>query len=556
MNGAESFLATLRNAGVRYLFGLPGTTEVGLLDVLPEQDEIQYILTLHESIAVAMAEGYARASGTIGVANVHSTVGTGNTLSMLMNAYTDQVPVVVTAGTKDDRCLGTGVFCDAPYQITELLRQHTKWSWQVLDPAYVGRDLAKAIRLCQSPIQGPVYLAIPENFWSEPSQASGDLGMGLSRQFRADAGSVQKAVEWLHAATRPVLMVGNEIGKVGALEEAVAFAETWQIPVVTEDRKSWNYINFPMDHPLYMGPFNHKSDLIKKADLFISIGNRLFMPITHQNYQYFSPETRIVQVHSDASRIGTHVRVDLGMISEARAALQDLLAASRSLRVDPGKRRTYLEEIVGVKATKRKVMEELIAKARNAGSIKVHHLVDELSRQASADAALINEGVRSGNYIQDFFNFTIKRTHFAYNGGSLGWGLPGAMGVKLAKPEREVIAFLGDGSFLFTPQSLWTAAHYGIDVKVIICNNKAYMAVKGSLISFKGRAAAGGRFVGTDFSEPAIDYAALCKGFGVPAWKAASPAELPEKIHRLLSHRGIAVLEVVLDPKDMETIPE
>lgn len=556
MNGAEVFLEVLRSAGVRYIFGLPGTTEAALLDALAAREDIQFVLTLHESIAVGMADGFARATGSPGVVSVHTTVGTANALGMVINAFNDQVPLIVTAGIKDQRALGTGVFCDSPFQVADLLRQYTKWSWQVLDPACLGRDLAKAFRLCRSPVPGPVFVGIPENFWPAPSTADPELTVGIARPYRGDSASIEEAVKMLQTAARPVMMVGNEVGGAGALDEAVAFAEKWQLPVFTEERSSWAYLNFPTDHPLYAGSFNRNSPLVKKADVVLSVGARMFMPMGYRTERYFSPGTRVIQIHSDPGRIATHVPVALGIVSEARPALQDLLAASRDVRINRQERAGQLEEIAALKLAGARAKEELLVSAQASERVRVQHLISELSRLAPLDAVVVNEGIRSGYYLQDFFNFTRRRSYFGYTGGCLGWGLGAALGIKLAFPGREVIAFLGDGSFLFSPQALWTAAHYGIGVKVVICNNMAYMAVKSALRQCNGQAAARGRFLGVDLTDPEIDYPSLCRGFGVPAKRVASPAGLADGIRQLLSQEGPAVLEVVVDPGDMEKRPD
>ncbi len=556
MNGAEAFLETLRRAGVRYVFGIPGTTEVPLIDVMAARADIQFVLSLHESIAAGMADGWARATGKPGVVSVHTTVGTANTLGMVINSFSDDVPVLVTAGIKDQRALGTGVFCDSPYQVTDLLRQYTKWSWQVLDPSCLGRDLAKGIRMCQSPSAGPVFIGIPENFWMAASEAGSGMEKDIRYLYGGDLTSIDRAVRLLQGAVRPILMVGNEVGRAGALAEATALAELWQMPVFSEERNSWTNLNFPTDHPLYIGNFNHNSALVSQADVVLSMGARMFMPMGYQTNSYFSSETQIIQVHSDSSRISSHIRAAVEIISDARSALQDFLAASRNLEIKHEERKEQLEEIVRFKSAKAQAQQELLQGAESSKRIKVQHLISELSRLAAEDAVVINEGVRSGFYLQDYFDFTRQRAYFGYTGGCLGWGMGAAMGIKLACPERQVIAFLGDGSFLFSPQALWTAAHYNIAVKTVICNNMAYMAVKGSLLQLRGQAATSLRFVGVDLTEPAIDYPSLCQGFGVPAWKVSNPGELPDTIRQFLAHEGPAVLEVVLDPGDMVKRPE
>lgn len=556
MNGAEIFIKTLTEAGIRYIFGVPGTTEVALMDVLTAQQDLQFVLTLHESIAVAMADGLARSTGNPGLVSVHATIGTANTLGMLVNSFDDCVPVVVTAGIKDQRALGTGVFCDSPYQVTDLLRQYTKWSWQVLDSGSLGRDLNKALNLCQSPVAGPVFIGIPENFWTEPVPANTELIKNLSRQFRGDVASINQSIIMLQKASNPIMIIGSEVGRAGALKEAVALAEHWQTPVFCEERFSWTNLSFPTDHPLYCGTFNPNSPLVKQADVVLGIGARMFMPMGYQENNYFSAETEIIQIHSDPRRIATHVPVALGIISDARSALQDILAASQKIQLNLAERKHQQEEIARLKAVKVQAQQELLGKAKESGTIKVQYLVSELSRQAAKDAVVVNEGIRSGFYLHDFFNFTEERSYLGYTGGCLGWGVSAAMGVQLAFPERQVIAFSGDGSFLFSPQALWTAAHYGIGIKTVICNNSAYMAVKGSLLQHKGNAAATGKFVGVDLTEPSVNYPALCQGFGVPAWQVNESGKLCDTINEFLSHQGPAVLEVVVDPSEMEKRPD
>ena len=248
MDGAQAFVATLKNAGVKYVFGLPGTTEAALIDRLAVDEHLQYLLALHESVAVGMADGFARASGNPAVVSVHTTAGTANGLGMLINSFADGVPVLLTAGLKDHRALGTGVFCDAPVQVTDITRQYTKWSWQVLSAGCLGRDTAKALRLALSPPQGPVFLGIPEDFWLMPSQPAGLSAQANVYECRGDKSAVEAAVALLHTAGAPVLMVGNEVGRAGVQEAAIALAELWQMPVVNEDRTALAYANFPTDH--------------------------------------------------------------------------------------------------------------------------------------------------------------------------------------------------------------------------------------------------------------------------------------------------------------------
>lgn len=167
MKGSAAFLRTLKSENIKYIFGNPGTTEISLLNTLTEFPEMKYILTLHESVAVGMADGYARASHSPGVASVHTTVGTANALGMTINAFADYSPLIVTAALKDSRSLGGGVFCDAPFHTGDLMRQYTKWSWQCLESDNISRDTSMALHHALASPQGPVFLGIPEKFLGE-----------------------------------------------------------------------------------------------------------------------------------------------------------------------------------------------------------------------------------------------------------------------------------------------------------------------------------------------------------------------------------------------------
>lgn len=550
MNGSEVFLQVIKKAGIQYVFGAPGTTEISLIDKLAAEEGVGYILALHESVAVGMADGYARATGKTGLASVHTTVGTANSLGIMINSYSDRVPLLVTAGCKDHRALGTGVFCDSPYFLPDMAREYSKWSGQVLEARYLARDLSKALRLTQTLPAGPVFLSIPENFFLEEDVYNTNLPVRPpGENCRGYAGDIKKALNLLHKAKRPVLMVGNEVGREGCIDQAINLAEKWQFPVFSEERLALTNTNFPTDHPLYVGTFNPENGLIQNADLLLSIGTRLFLPFSYKRTEYLRPETKIIHVSSDQNLIGNMCAVELGIFSNAKAALEDLMNGSAGGREGESLQK---EEVVKFKEKKKRAKNSLLMEAGKSKNIRVPYLVDALSRYAADNAMIINQGVRSGFYLHDFFQFHSKRKYFGSSGGYLGWGLPAAMGIQLAHPGVQAISFLGDGSFLFSPQALWTAAHYNIPVKIILCNNRSYMAVKSSLRKLNGYSKKMDKFLGCDITEPEIDYVSLCKGFGVSSWKIDTPEEVPEALSILLNHNGPALLEVLVDSKDME----
>src|SRR3989339_2216141 len=264
--GAETLLACLKNEGVKYVFGNPGTTEVAILDALVDTPEIEYILTLHESVAVAMADGYARVGGGVGFVNVHTALGLSNAIGGLYGAHIDGIPLLLTIANKDSRILGRGVFSEVD-DICAMARQFTKWSWQVLRPENIAEDITRAFKIATTPPTGPVFLSIPEDFLARKI----NIKIPPSQRFHAkprlcpNPEDIKKAVQLLFAAKRPVMIAGNEIARTEALSQAIELAELLGIPVFTEGRQSLAYLNFPNMHPLFQGAFETQPALVRTA---------------------------------------------------------------------------------------------------------------------------------------------------------------------------------------------------------------------------------------------------------------------------------------------------
>lgn len=539
-------------AGVKYLFGNPGTTEVALLNELGNNSNLEFILALHESVAVAMADGYARASGNPGVVCVHTAVGTANTLGMTINAFTDYSPVVIFAGIKDSRGLGSGIFCDSPFQVTELLRQYTCWSWQCLAPQNISQDTEKAINSALATPKQPAFLAIPEDFWHKEVMASKDETLKLKTfQAAAREEEIKSAAELIRNSSKPVILAGNEVGREKSVNLVMKLAEKYEIPVLAEEQISWSSLNFPNNHPLYCGCYKPDYELVQEADLLIVIGAKLFTSARYTEQQMVSAKTKIIHFHNDSMQIGAVYPVEIGLIGSVATNLSRLLETTDLY----SKEKITNEDWRNKREQHQLARQNTISMVQNAipTSDKPHvlQLVTLLSEVASSDAIIVNEGIRAGFYLQDHFDFTVDHSYFGYTGGCLGWGVPAALGIKMVNTNRQVIAFVGDGSFLFSNQALWTAAHYKLDVKIIVCNNRGYMAIKSALKPNKDN---NEKNIIGDLNNPEIDIISLAQSFGVPATRIATSAELKERLEEFLLLSGPALLEVQLDNHGLEKI--
>lgn len=549
MNAAEAFVATLRAAEVGMLFGLPGSTEAALLEALRADGRLRYVLALHESAAVAMADGYARASGRVGVVGLHTSVGTMNGMSQIFNAYHDRSPVVVTAGHKDRRVLAEDGFCALP-ELASLLRGFTKWSWQSLSAEAVASDLARALRVAVAPPPGPTYLAVPEDLMAAPLEGADALpavwpvpaGPPRDLARRPDAESVQRAAVLMLSARRPILVVGS--AAAGAAPLARSLAEALEMPVMSADRTDLSILPFPVTDPRYLGHYGEESEALQECDCVVAVGCRLFFPFSDGTWPHLPPKARVVHVYPEAERVGWSIRPDIGLAADAAPALQDLTAAVASLGGLGTTERT--ERAAHVAALARKRRERLRAErepAANGVPISIPRFALELGRVLPPDAIVVDEAIRSSRQILAHCAFPESATVYRTTGGSLGWGVPAAIGAKLAQPERPVLALVGDGSYQFTVQSTWTAVREGAGIVIIVLDNGGYLAVKRAIERHVGAPSDSRPHPGT--ALPGMDHAAIAAGYGARSAVVHHPEELAPTITAALATAAAPTVVVV-----------
>jgi benzoylformate decarboxylase len=550
MTGAEILLSCLENEGVKYIFGNPGTTEVAILDALVEKPELEYILTLHESIAVGMADGYARAGGGVGFVNVHTALGLSNAIGNLYSAHIDGTPLVLTIANKDSRILGRGVFSEVD-DITGMTRQFTKWSWQILRSDRVAENINKAFKVATTPATGPVFLSIPEDFLAQQMEAQ----IPPSRRFKQSPRmcphpeDIQKAVALLLHAQKPVMIVGNDVAKTEALTQAIELAELLGIPVLTEGRQSLSFMNFPSKHPLYRGSFDPHSTYIQDCDLILGAGCELFVQTSYSEKDDILNTIKTVHLHSNPAKLSKLYPVELPIITDVKEGLIALTDLARTL-ITPAQTDLFNKRSQQLK-TEWDAIEsaktEQIQANWGKSPIKLEQLVKEINDAADSDAIIVDEGIRSSRPLLKYYNFSQPGSYYRSPAGYLGWGLPAALGIKLALTQRQVIAYVGDGAYLMSNQGLWTAARYNIPVNIIVCNNRLYKAVRDSAVRFNGKAVEKNHFIGSSIDDPAPNLAKIAEGFGVPAFTISEPGEIKPTLEKALNSGGPSVIEVIID---------
>jgi benzoylformate decarboxylase len=549
MAGKQAFVELLKQEGVELLFGNPGTTELPLMDALAGQDAIRYILALHEAVAVAMADGYAQASGRLAAVNVHISPGLGNAMGMLYDAYKAGSPLLLTAGQHDQSFAITEpiLWSDLP----SVARPYVKWSHEVHRLQDLPRAVHRAAKAALTPPTGPVFLSLPMDVLT--AEADMDLGQPtrVDPRIRGSQASVAAAAERLARARRPVIIAGDAIAFSDAHAELAEVAELIGAPVYAE-RLAYT-CNFPSSHPLFQGEIPRQASdiraLLRQHDLLFSVGGNLFLLSLPSEVDPMPPGLQVIHLDPDPWEIGKNYPATVGIFGDPKATLPDLARAIRG-HLPPAHRDAARHRIAEAREAKERGVAELRARAREERDrtpIPPLSLLEALADHLPPNAVVVDESLSSGMGLRLLLKSEDPKSYFGLHGGGIGWGLPGALGVKLALPDRPVIALIGDGGAMYTNQALWTAAHDNLGVAVVIINNASYRILKQRTHALKGISAQTGRYVGMDLESPRIDFLSLAQALGVPGERVEKAAEIGPALSRALARGGPSLIDVEVD---------
>ena len=548
MNAAAAMLAILRAEGVRYLFGNPGTTELTFLDALPDSG-LEYVLALQEATAVAAADGYAQASGDVAVVNVHVLPGVANGAAILQNAARARSPVIMTAGQQDSRLLfeepilaGDMVGMTAPL---------TKWSYEVKRAEEAPSVLRRALKVARTPPSGPVFLSLPMDLMT--GEVDDDAG-AATRVVSAgvpDAASVARAVEFLRGAREPLIIAGDGVARAGAMAELVAVAERLGAPVHGEPL--YRRTSFPGTHPLWRGGLFPTASGVRKAlegaDAILVVGATVFSWFLQTPGVPFPPGVPVIQIDVDAWEVAKTYRVALGVVADPRPALAALDAALASGMSAP-ERDAAAARARRIGATRAGYTERVRDAARaESGRVPISpaHLFATLADLVPADVAIVDESASSLPHVLRYLPFASAGSFYGSKTGTLGWGMGAALGVQLASPGRKVVATIGDGSVMYAPQALWTAARHSLPITYVVANNASYAILKSGMISLALPSAKRGIYPGMDLVEPEIDYVGLARALGCRAERIDKPDGLRDTLAACLAYPGPSLVDVAID---------
>jgi benzoylformate decarboxylase len=550
-NGRFAIIEQLLADGIRYMFGNPGTVEEGFLDSLSDYyPEFEYILTLQETIAVATADGYARSTKKPTIVQLHSGVGLGNGIGMMYQAMRGHAPLVVLsgeAGTQYD-----AMDAQMAADLVSMAKPVTKWATRVVHPSSLLRVLRRAIKIAATPPMGPVFVSLPMDVLDAVNEEEIFPSSIPVTRVAPEPEVIDRAATMLATASHPLIIVGDGIAYADAQAELTRVAESIGAQVWGADSSEPN-IN--ATHPLFGGLLGHmfgevSSRITAQADVILICGTYVFPEVFPALSGVFAPTAKVIHIDLNAYEIAKNFPVDLGLVSDPKVTLAKL-GAALAQTLTPEQKQLATQRIDRFAETKQQQLATQKAADKAVhGSIPLHlsQFAEELAQHLPPDAIVFDEALTNSDDLCRYLPPRELGHYFQTRGGSLGVGIPGAIGIKIAHPDKTVVGFTGDGGAMYTIQALWTAAHHNINAKFVICNNHSYRILKLNILHYwQEQQIPVHEFPASfDLSHPDIKFDELARAMGVQAVRVETPDQIEPAIDRALAHDGPFLIDLVI----------
>ncbi len=552
MNGARILLECLKREGVDTVFGYPGGTVINLYDELFNFKDIRHILPRHEQAGTHAADGYARATGKVGVAIATSGPGATNTVTGIATAYMDSIPMVIITGQVPTALIGNDAFQEV--DIIGITRPCTKHNFLIKDVNDIATIMKKAFYIARSGRPGPVLVDLPKDVQIAQTEFVYPETIeirGYKPNLTGHPRQVEKAVAMLLAAHRPVVYVGGGVVLGNASDELTTLARMLSLPVTTT---LMGLGAFPENDPLSLGMLGmHGAYCANMAmthsDLIVAVGARFDDRVTGK-IATFAPHAKIIHIDVDPTSIKKNVRVDLPIVGDVKDVLAKMIKQadkSRDKAADfAAAIASWHEDIAGWKA------KHPIAYKQSSTAIKPQFVIQKLRELSDEDAIIATDVGQHQMWTAQFFQFNRPRTLLSSGGlGTMGYGLPAAMGAQAAFPKRQVITICGDGGVQMNIQELATLVQNRLPVKIVILNNNFLGMVRQWQELFFDK-----RYSQTCMELP-IDFVKLAEAYGAKGFSTAKPAEVEKIIKQGFKHPGPVIMEfkIAREEKVLPMVP-
>ncbi len=553
MYGRDVFMESLLAHGVRHLFGNPGTTESPLIDSLARYPDIDYVLALHEGVAIGAASYYAQACGRAGVVNLHVAPGLGNAIGMIFGALRTNSPMVVTAGQQDTRLRLRDPILG--HDLVAMAQPVVKWSVQAESADEIAPVMRRAFKIAHDAPSGPVFVALPINVMEQQTEIAAGTAGALHRAPPPDAEGVAAIARHLLAAAEPAIMIGDDVARARAGEALVALAEATGAGIWTELIHQHQPV--PNRHPNYRGRIPSDPAAIAEAfgaaDAVLMVGGPFFEEVWYAPSGPFPDGAAVLQIEEATERLARNHGLDAGLIAGLRPALEAVCAHVENERSDAyaataaERNAAFASHREAERAARQSRLEAMSARR----PMPVPVMLEALAGAVPEDVVIVEEAITGSPEIPRAFSFGMAGDYFCGRGGGIGQGIAGALGVQLAKPERPVVCLSGDGSAMYSIQALWTAARHRLPIVFIILANAEYRILKHNLDIYRRRfdVATNHPYVQMDLVDPPLGFVEMAAGMGVDGTRVTEPDALAAAVREALASGAPCLIEAAVEGK-------
>ena len=547
ITGRSAFLALLKDEGITHLFGNPGTTELPIMDALTEHPDLNYMMSMQESLVVYMAEGYSRASGKLSACNVHVAPGLGNAMGAIYAAKFANTPIIITAGQQE---LGHGLTEPLLYDpLVPIAEPLVKWAVEVTRLQDLPRIVRRAAKIAMTPPTGPVFISLPGDILNEEGALELGARTRVDTKVRPIDSTLERFADRVLAASNPVIVAGHELATDNALDEAGEFASILGCPVYQQTVQYGAH--FLSEHPGFMGALTRDQhqvrDVLSPHDLLIVLGADVLRMSVWAPVEPLPEGMPVVQIGQRDWEMGKNFPTELAVradIKETLKVLNPVIQKKGGQELETCAEKSLANLSDKNWTSKRNKLTAQLVADRQDHVIDPSWMVMEVIKTMPENTIIVDEGIISTRALSALLPYRDPASLFGMASGGIGWGIPAACGVQAAYPDRPVIAIIGDGSSMYSIQALWTAANQKLPLTYIICDNGGYRIIKERLYAFHGN----DNFIGMDFKEPAVDFVGLAQSMGVSSVRINKHEELAPALEAAIKNtEGPNLLSVTVD---------
>jgi benzoylformate decarboxylase len=547
MRGRQVLMQTLVNHGVERIFGNPGTTESPLLDSLLDYPSLQYVVHLHEGVAVGAANFYAQASGKTAFVNLHVAPGLGNAIGMIYGALKNSSPMVVTAGQQDTRMrLRDPVL---GHDLAAIAAPVTKWSVQVESADELGPILQRAFKIANEAPAGPVFVALPINVMEQETDIAPARPATLFDKSRPDPAGIAAMAQLLAAAKSPAIVDGDDVARAGADNRLVNLVDNLGAAEWFEGLRGQN--SFPTDHAAYRGTLAFDAPGVAKQfasnDLVLLVGGPFFEEVWYAPGSPFPAGCKVLQIEWGSPRLAYNFAVDAGVLADVGATLEALEAALP--KIDGAAKRS--EAMKAQREADDAAQKTRVEKAWSRSPTSMARCMAEIRAGAPKNVVVVDETITANLDLFKTFSFTGPGDYYSGRGGGIGQGVAGALGVAVAHPKKPILCVSGDGSSMYSIQALWTAAHHDLPIVFVILANREYRVLKHNIDAYRARfeVKSNKPYAHMDLTGPVLGFVDMARGMGIAGTHVTKADDIQKAVAAAFASGKPHLIEIEIEGK-------